>query len=245
MTTIIHSREELERLLVTMNGEGWGIRKLAHHFSISRNMVRRVLRKHASARNQGHDIIREQIKRATPRQSKLDPFVGQIKELLKDFPKITGQRVYEEITAAGYNGGVSILQDRLRILRPTPKKTPVIRFETAPGLQGQMDWSPYTINFLGHGKTTINCFSYILGFSRRQYIDFTMRRDFFTLIRRHQDSFSHFNGSPQQCLYDNEKTVVLRWEAGRPVFNPSFAAFVTHYECKPIACMQGRAQTKG
>lgn len=245
MTTIIHSREELERLLVTMNREGWSIRKLTRHFSISRNMVRRILRKHAANRNQGHDIVREQIKQPTLRPSKLDPFVGQIKELLKDFPKITAQRVYEEITAASYDGGISILRDRLRMLRPTPKKAPVVRFETEPGLQGQMDWSPYTLDFLQHGKTTINCFSYILGFSRRQYIDFTMRRDFFTLIRRHQDSFAHFNGSPRQCLYDNEKTVVLRWEAGRPVFNPSFASFITHYECKPIACMHGRAQTKG
>jgi transposase len=207
--------------------------------------VRRILRKHADARDQGHDIIQKQRKPATPRYSKLDPFIDQIKELLRDFPKITAQRVYEEITAAGYDGGISILQDRLRRLRPTPKKTPVIRFETAPGLQGQMDWSPYTIKFLRQGKTTVNCFSYILGFSRRQYIDFTSRRDFFTLIRRHQDSFSRFNGSPRQCLYDNEKTVVLRWEAGRPVFNPSFAAFATHYQCKPIACMPRRAQTKG
>ena len=108
-----------------------------------------------------------------------------------------------------------------------------------------MDWSPYTIDFLRRGKTKVNCFSYILGYSRRQYIDFTMRRDFFTLIRRHQDSFSHFNGTPRQCLYDNEKTVVLRWEAGRPIFNPSFAAFITHYLCKPIACLPRRAQTKG
>jgi len=245
MTVIIHSREELERLLVTMNSEGWSIRKLARHFSISRNMVRRILRKHAAVRDEGHDIVRQQRKQPTPRHSKLYPFTGQIKDLLNDFPKITGQRVYEEICAAGYDGGISILRARLRSLRPTPKKTPVVRFETAPGLQGQMDWSPYTIDFLRQGKTTVNCFSYILGFSRRQYVDFTRRRDFFTLIRRHQDGFSHFNGSPQQCLYDNEKTVVLRWEAGSPVFNPSFAAFVTHYQCKPIACMRGRAQTKG
>ena len=53
MTTIIQSREELERLLVTMNGDGWSIRGLARHFSISRNMVRRILRKHAANRNQG------------------------------------------------------------------------------------------------------------------------------------------------------------------------------------------------
>lgn len=243
MTPIIQSREELERLLVTMNVDGWSIRGLARHFAVSRNMVRRILRKHADHRNQGHDIV--QVKQRTLRESKLDPYIGRINELLKDFPKITGQRIYEEITSAGYDGGISILRTRLQLLRPTPKKSPVIRFETEPGLQGQMDWSPYTIDFKRCGKITVNCFSYILGFSRRQYIDFTNRRDFFTLIRRHQDSFSHFNGVPRQCLYDNEKTVVLRWEAGRPVYNPSFSAFITHYQCKPIACMPRRAETKG
>jgi hypothetical protein len=39
--------------------------------------------------------------------------------------------------------------------------------------------------------------------------------------------------------------VVLRWECGRPVFNPAFTAFITHYQCKPIACRQGRPETKG
>jgi len=81
------------------------------------------------------------------------------------------QRVFEEIRDAGYTGGVSILRERLRVLRPTPKKSPIIRFETEPGLQGQMDWSPYTIDFAGTGKSKVNCFSYILGFSRRHYID--------------------------------------------------------------------------
>nr|WP_321464321.1 IS21 family transposase [uncultured Desulfobulbus sp.] len=245
MTVIVHSREELERLLITMHSEGWSIRKLAGYFSISRNTVRRILRKHAAARDTGHGAVCRQKQQPTLRESKLEPFLDRITELLKDFPKITGQRVYEEITAAGYDGGISILRARLRSLRPTPKKTPVIRFETEPGLQGQMDWSPYAIPFQRQGKITVNCFSYILGFSRRQYIDFTPRRDLFTLIRRHLDSFSHFNGSPRQCLYDNEKTVVLRWEAGRPVFNPSFASFITHYRCKPIACFPNRPQTKG
>ena len=243
--TIIQGREELERLLVTMHAEGRSIRGLARQFGISRNTVRRVLRKHTARRDNGHDIVREQTVRQTIRASKLDPFIDQIKKLLQEFPKITGQRVYEEITAAGYDGGISILRSRLHDLRPTPKKTPVVRFETEPGLQGQMDWSPYTIDFKRTGKIKVNCFSYILAYSRRQYIDFTLRRDFFTLIRRHQDSFSHFNGSPRQCLYDSEKTVVLRWEAGQPVFNPKFSAFITHYQCRPIACQRRRPETKG
>jgi len=108
-----------------------------------------------------------------------------------------------------------------------------------------MDWSPYTIPFTRTGKTTVQCFSYILGFSRRQYIDFTARRDFYSLIRRHEDAFRYYNGVPRECLYDNEKTVVLRWEAGKPVFNPAFIAFITHYNCKPVACRPGRPETKG
>lgn len=245
MTTIIGDRQDLERLLVSMRAEGWSIRGLAKHFSISRNLVRRILRKHAGDREHGHDIIRQPNRQRTMRASKLDPFIDQIKKLLEQFPNITGQRIHEEIQAAGYHGGISILREKLRVLRPTPKKTPVVRFETEPGQQGQMDWSPYTIDFLRTGKAVVNCFSYILGFSRRQYIDFTPRRDFFTLIRRHQDSFARFNGVPRHCLYDSEKTVVLRWEAGRPVFNPAFSAFITHYECRPVACQRGRPETKG
>jgi transposase len=242
MTLYVRNREELEHLIITMHAEGWTIRALSRHFQMGRNNLRRILRKNASARNEGHDIL-AQTRRQTPRQSKLDPFVPAMKALLEQFPDITGQRLHEELKIKGYEGGISILRGRLRHLRPKPKRDPVIRFETDPGVQGQMDWSPYTIPFTRTGKAEVLCFSYILGFSRRQYIDFTTNRKFFTLIRRHQDAFHHFEGVPTQCLYDGEKTVLLRWEAGRPVYNPAFIAFITHYHCKPVAVH--RPETKG
>lgn len=247
MAVFIRSREEFEQRLVVMHTqEGWKIRELVRHFGVSRNMVRRILREHEKQRDQGHDILlKDSPVRKTERTSKLDPYEDAIKQLLEKYPRITGQRIFEELSEDGYGGGISILRDRLRILRPTPKKTPVIRFETDPGLQGQMDWSPYTIKFIKTGKATVQCFSYILGFSRRHFIDFTTNRKFFTLIRRHLDAFSHFAGTPSQCLYDSEKTVVLRWEAGRPVINPAFAAFATHYRIRTIICQRGRAETKG
>ncbi|NOR22966.1 MAG: IS21 family transposase, partial [Desulforhopalus sp.] len=245
MIPFIRNRKELEHHLVLMHSEGWSIRGLARHFSVSRNTVRRILRKDGDQREHGHDVVRQKQQKAIIRASKLDAYEDQIKTLFEDFPKITGQRVFEELVNSGYNGGISILRERLRTLRPLPKKNPVIRFETDPGLQGQMDWSPYTIDFTDTGRTKLNCFSYILGFSRRQYIDFTPRRDFHTLIRRHQDAFNHFGGVVRHCLYDSEKTVVLRWEAGQPIFNPAFSAFITHYHCRPIACQRGRPETKG
>jgi hypothetical protein len=39
--------------------------------------------------------------------------------------------------------------------------------------------------------------------------------------------------------------VILRWEAGQPVYNPAFVAFITHYHCRPVACLPRRAKTKG
>jgi len=247
LAIFIQNREELAQRLIIMNRqEGWSIRALARHFAVSRNLVRRILRKHEQRRDQGHDILlKDRPVHQTERAGKLDAYQETIQRLLEKYPRITGQRLWEELRDAGYDGGISILRDRLRRLRPRPKKTPVIRFETGAGLQGQMDWSPYTIKFLKTGKATVQCFSYILGFSRRHFIDFTPRRDFFTLIRRHLEAFSHFAGTPAQCLYDSEKTVVLRWEAGRPVINPAFSAFITHYRCRPIICRRGRAETKG
>jgi len=241
MPLYIANRQELELLIVTMHADGWSIHALSRRFEIGRNTVRRILRKNERNREVGSDVPARKL----PRKSRLDPHVSRMQTLLEQFPDITGLRMFEELREAGYEGGITILRDRLRSMRRRPKRDPVVRFETDPGVQGQMDWSPYTIPFTREGKTKVLCFSYILGFSRRQYIDFTLHRDFHTLIRRHRDAFEHFGGVPRQCLYDGEKTIILRWEAGRPVFNPAFVAFITHYRCKPVACRPGRAQTKG
>jgi transposase len=244
MVLYVRDRQELQHLIITMHAQGCSIRALSRHFGVGRNTVRRILRGNQAQRDQGHDLVLSQRKKL-PRKSKLDPFVPRIRELLEKFPKLTAVRLYEELQEAGYDGGLTVLRERLRTLRPQPKKAPVIRFETDPGLQAQMDWSPYIVPFSRTGKKTVLCFSYILAFSRRQYIDFTQQRDFFTLIRRHQDAFEYFGGVPRQCLYDGEKTILLRWEAGRPVYNPAFIAFITHYHCRPIMCRPARAQTKG
>ena len=235
------TRTEMEHMIVTMHADGFTIRALSRHFQIGRNTVRRILHRHERQREQGHEALTKKI----PRKSQLDPYLPLIQELLKKFPKLTGVRMLEELRDAGYQGGITILRERLSGMLKRPKREPEVRFETPVGHQGQMDWSPYKIPFTRTGKTEVLCFSYILGFSRRQYIDFTLNRNFHTIIRRHRDAFEYFGGVPRQCLYDGEKTVVLRWEAGRPVYNPAFVQFITHYRCKPVACRPARPQTKG
>lgn len=239
---IIHTTAELEHKIITMHIDGWSIRSLCRHFSMGRNRLRRIIRTHRRRRDEGRAAIKPRVVVCC---GKLEAYMERIKQLLEQYPDITAVRMREELTAQGYDGGISILRQRMRQIRPRPKRDPVVRFESDPGVQGQMDWSPYAIDFTASGRSTVLCFSYILGFSRRQYIDFVTTRDFYSLIRRHADAFEYYGGVPAQCLYDNEKTVVLRWESNRPVFNPAFIDFLTHYRCRPIACKAGRPQTKG
>ena len=103
----------------------------------------------------------------------------------------------------------------------------------------------YTIEFSAEGPRRVNLFSYLLGYSRRQYLHFTERQDFETLLREHVRAFEHLGGVAATCLYDNMKTVVDRWEGGEPLYNTRFLAFATHYGFRPRACWPRRPQTKG
>jgi transposase len=145
----------------------------------------------------------------------------------------------------GYTGRYSILAERMRQLRDRPTKPLTVRFETGPGVQAQMDWSTYELDFMQEGRRKVQLFSYILGYSRRQYIYFTERQDFETTIRQHIEAFKHLGGVATTCLYDNMKVVVTRWEDDQPIYNTRFLAFATHYGYRPWACQVRRPQTKG
>ena len=166
MVVFVRSRQDLEHQIILMHAEGWGIRALSRRFNMGRNTIRRILRKNQEKRDQGHDV--RDGRRPIARKSKLDDFKPMIKRLLEQYPDMTGVRVHETLSENGFDGGPTIVKDYLRKIRPRPKKAPVVRFETEPGHQGQMDWSPYTLNFTRSGRQKVLCFSYILGYSRRQ-----------------------------------------------------------------------------
>jgi hypothetical protein len=90
----------------------------------------------------------------------------------------------------------------------------------------------------------LNLFSYVLGYSRRQYLCFTEQQDFDTTVRQHVCAFEYLDGVAATCLYDNMKVVVQRWEDDQPLYNTRFLAFATHYGYRPVACLPRRAQTK-
>jgi transposase len=217
---------------------GASIRRIARELGLARNTVGRALRQ-VEARRAGDGSGPER------RPCLLDPFEPALRELLGRYPELTATRLLEELRQRGFTGGYTIVRRRLCELRPRSAPAPVIRFETAPAAQAQMDYSAYDIDFTAEGRRRVYAFSYVLGYSRRQYLRFVEAQDFATTVREHVRAFEHLGGVAASCLYDNMKVVVTGYEDDVPVYNPRFLAFATHYGFRPIACRPRRPQTKG
>jgi transposase len=222
---------------------GASMRQIARSLHVSRRTVRRVLDHVDQARIAGP--APEGVEAGPRRGSQLDAYETAIVDLLARYPNITVQRIHEELRPLGYQGSYNLLCQRVRTLRPRPIVHPVRRFETAPGLQAQMDYSTYDLDFTIEGRRRVHAFSYVLGYSRRQYLHFVEAQDFATTIRQHIRAFEHLGGVAATCLYDNMKVVVNGYDGDEPVYNPRFLAFAAHYGFRPVACRVRRPQTKG
>ena len=160
--------QSVEHEIIRRWHAGQSMRGIAGDLGISRHRVARTIRHHQQSRDSGgtHPDLPQRRGR---RKSKLDPFEDALEQLLARYPNMTATRMFEELQALGYQGGYTILRQRMNELRQRPAPQPVIRFETAPGVQAQMDWSVYDIDFTSEGRRRVRLFGYILSYSRRQY----------------------------------------------------------------------------
>ena len=180
------------------------------------------------------------------RKSKLDPFKPYILEKLKEGP-YTAARLYREIKEMGFDGGKTIVKDFIQKVRPKQVVPAVLRYETKPGIQAQVDWGEVGKVEVDGKIKKLFFFSMILGYSRMRYVEFTLSTDTSTLIQCHLNAFQYFSGCTQEILYDNMKQVVITRaiKSSDSEWNSLFEDFFKHYGFIPRLCRPYRPQTKG
>jgi transposase len=180
--------------------------------------------------------------------SKLDPFREQIRQRVdKD---LTATRILREIRQLGYDGGRTIVAERVRELRAElglgAHKQVKRRFETEIAEEMQVDWSPYTVSIAGR-RVKVHALGCLLCACRKHYVRFYRDERQSTLLEGLASAFEYFEGCAMRLVLDNMATAILGriGPDRKELWHPRFAAFAAHYGFTPFACAVRDPDRKG
>lgn len=178
-----------------------------------------------------------------PRPTKLDAYHAIIHDRLATYPELSATRLFEEVRAAGYLGGITQVRDYAARVRPQPAPEPLVRFETPPAHQAQVDFAEFRFPW---GKRS--ALLVVLGYSRLLWVQFYPRQTLTTILTGLEAAFAYFGGVPRELLFDQLKAVIVedqRADGGKLLENPEFLRFARHWSFRIRACRPYRAKTKG
>lgn len=226
-------------LLKHLLDEGLSKAAIAERLGVSRRSVHHWIA--TGQLDRDLSTLPPRVSRARP--LKLAPFHGIIAQRLESYPELSAVRIFEEIRSAGYTGGITQLRDHVARLRPHLEPEPVVRFETLPGHQAQVDFAEFRFPW---GKR--HALLVVLGYSRLLWLRFYHRQTLATVISGLEEAFACFGGVPHELLFDQMKAVIVedqRAEGGRLLENAEFLRFARHWGFRIRACRPYRARTKG
>jgi transposase len=196
MTALLAEEETIAEVMRLYYTDGLSVRAIARRLSLARNTVRRILGRRP----------RKSTERAQ-RPSLLDPYLPQIKQWVGDTPELKATTVLERLRHHGFTGGITIVRDEVRRLRPREPKA-FLTLDFAPGSMMQVDWADFGYALPGCPRR-VSAFVAVLAYSRHLYLEFTVSQAFGSFVRCMDRALSFFGGTTTLSLFDNMKTVVL------------------------------------
>lgn len=193
------AKEELIKIQI-LHQQGMSLRRIAKEFGISRNTGKRYLSGKLNA---------PQYSKRANTESKLNPYQPfRHSRITQAAPvRLSGEVLHREIKDLSYTGSISLLRQYLYGCRGMKQPEQVIRFETEPGKQMQVDWGQ-----MRGGKHPIHGFIAVLSYRcifSAMFVMFTDNMGYETLELCHRAAFEYFQGIPKDVWYDNMKTVVI------------------------------------
>lgn len=218
-----------------LHRQGQSIRAIAKRLGVSRNTVRRYLRDLSVV-----PCYPDRAQRAT----KLDPFKAYLLARIEAAKPhwIPATVLFAEAQDQGYSGGITQLKSfiaEFKVVEPDP----VVRFETPPGKQMQVDFTT-----ISRHRRKIKAFVATLGFSRATYVRFSEHERQDDWLRGIEEACQYFGGVPKEILFDNAKTIMIERDAygeGHHRWNAQLLATAQDYGFIARACRPYRARTKG
>ena len=216
--------------------KGVSISEIARRTGRDRKTIRKII---------SGELMPKPTRRQRKQATKLAPYEGYLKQRIGE-GVLNTRKLLRELKDRGYRGGLTQLILYVQPYRTSREERAVLRFETLPGQQAQVDWGSF--GYISHEGRQQRLYAFVmtLGYSRMMYLEFTTRMDVSIWLRCHQHAFEYFGGVPEEMLHDNLKTAVLSRGAGGKIhWNPRYLDFALFYGFTPYPCRPYRAQTKG
>ena len=214
---------------------GESIRAIAQKLGVSCNTVRRYLRDLSAV-----PTYPDRTQRATNLDPYKDYLLARIEAAQPHW--ISATVLLREIQDRGYAGGISRLKYYIADFK-TIESDPVVRFETPPGKQMQVDFTT-----ISRHRRKIKAFVATLGFSRATYVRFSEHERQEDWLQGIEEACHYFGGVPQEILFDNAKTIMIERDAygeDRHRWNAQLLTTAQDYGFIARACRPYRARTKG
>ncbi|MBO4667503.1 MAG: IS21 family transposase [Bacilli bacterium] len=217
--------------------------ELANKYRCHRNTISNVLK-----RNEEKDIY---IRKTNIKNPLIMPYRNYIESLLKR-GNPTAKAIYYSILDKGANISYSTVVKAVRLIKKELDLA-VIRYETSPGIQGQVDWGEFpgfTVSVDGKQRKLYGFFM-VLGYSRTKYVEIVTEMKTKTLIKCMENALRYFGGIPKEILFDNMPQVVSYCLTEKSVITqeqelvPEFVSFADYYGFDIVLCRIRRPQEKG
>ena len=217
-------------------------RRIAQQFGVSRRTVERIAREAAvtdaddraarAARRLGRPAVGDEV-RAT------------VRRLLEADPTLPPGEVWRQLREAGTPLGLSTTY---RVIAETRQQIPadvLVRFEGVAGEFAQFDFGHVEVRLTDGARRRVHFAAYRLKWSRWVHVALVPNERVEALVRALLASFAASGGVPLRVVFDNPKTVVLRREEGRPVWNATLAQAVLDYGFSIELCTPHAPEQKG
>jgi transposase len=169
----------------------------------------------------------------------------RLRALLVEDPALPPGELWRRLRDEGTRLGLSTVYRLLREVRAALPAELLVRFEGVAGEFAQFDFGEVSVRLVDGTRRTVHFAAYRLKYSRWIHVQLVPHERVEPLVRSLLASFAASGGVPLRVVFDNPKTVVLRYEDGRPVWNATLAQTAIDYGFTVELCTPRQPQQKG
>jgi transposase len=217
-------------------------REVARQIGTSVRSVRRIAREQLADDDLTYGIGGQSV----GRPGITEAIRARVRTLLVEEPAMPPGEVWRRLREEGTPLGLSTTYRVLAQVRSTIPTELLVRFEGVAGEFAQFDFGEVAVQLLDGTRRVVHFAAYRLKYSRWMHVVLVPNERVEALVRALLDSFLHGgNGVPLRVVFDNPKTVVVKQEDGRPVWNATLAQVAIDFDFTVELCTPRQPQQKG